>query len=307
MKTLVLGSGPSALAYLFYNPDAFALAGDQVGGLFAQQAGLGPQLLWHDKLAQNLMEDLGLPITTRQVKVGYIYRRTLLPREAMTDSEFEDFRNVYSLRTRGTKPIASHLSGGRSSFLAFTTPVDRIVQELAKQVALRLILGKAVFVDLYSRTVGSNQESTYLHYEKLVSTVPAPVLLSLIGHQDKIGQLSARDKTYLEVQTSALPRWARDAVELGFDYVYVVDEECTTPYHRVKFLGGEGGTAILEDTIQPGQTPPSSARLHRAGQIIGGSELLRSLPTYIETLGRYASWNHGIKLNQVLEIIAHGN
>lgn len=289
-RTLVLGSGLSALVYLHYDDLALALAGPQVGGQAARSGELGPQLVWDDPLARELLSSLGLPLVPQRVQVGYHDPAG----GGVVPQPPGKFREAYALKTRGQAPRASYLSGGRSSFTVLQVTMAQLAAELRRRVELRLLLTAAEAVNPWERWVLGGDGQRY-HFDTLVATIPAPKLLKLLGRADAAEQLKARDKGYETWKLHQLPSWAQ-AAKL-FDYVYVADP--AVPYHRVKFNPG-GETAVVEYTARDGEKLAVNGVLHPQGQIISGGEVLSSLPPWIRTLGRYAQWDHGVKLNEVL-------
>lgn len=309
-KTLVLGSGISALAYLLYDESAFALAGDQVGGLFKMAADLGPQLIWKTESTSKLLSDLGVKnMGYRVVKVGYYYAGKLWSEEELDPEVMKLIRREYSFKTRGTEPRGSHMSSGKGSFEVFDLPVQELVSMLMDRVSLRLIREKALKVDLYERRIETSGR-TY-HYDDLVSTVPAPVLLKLTGNEHLVGTLTAYDKVYQKVTGDTEDHFfvfEREALSRGFEYVYCPDEGA--PFHRTRIIPGDGFDGlegvVREYTLTPalrggGSTPEGI--LQKGGQIVGGGEVLRSLPPSVRLLGRYASWKHEVRLEHVLDEI----
>jgi hypothetical protein len=310
-KQLVLGSGISALAYLFYNCDAFAIIGktEGVGGLAAIQEKIGPHLLWVDERTWQLLEKLNLPTDRRVVQVGYLKEDRVISGSDMSETEFQTFRNFYSDKTRGTQARNSHMSGGAKEFKVFKISMHEVVRELLARVQFRLIPGEARYLDLYHKVVTIDHPilheyfSIEREFDELISTIPAPTFLKITRMEHLLPKLESRDKVYRCVPYGQLPPWAAKAKDT-FEYAYAADS--INPFHRVRFMPEY---AVLEYTI------PSLKDIHfndtcemvphPKGQIVRGAEIFESLPSYVQLLGRYACWRHDVKLNQVLEKI-HG-
>lgn len=294
----------SALAYLFYHPDAFALAGDQVGGLFKKAEGLGPLLLWKTNSMTRFMTDVfpGTEVPVRTVRVGYYYQSRLWDEAELEESgETAEVRRLYSLRTRGTEPKASYMSSGRGSFEVYDVKVQDLVDVLLERVSMRLISKKAQSVDLYDRTAWTVERS--FEYDTLISTIPAPMLLSLTGNDDLERKLVAYDKVYHRVGHEDMLPMEVEAAKQGLDYVYVVDGH---DFHRTRIVRGESGVfvaAVREYTLLPGVTYPVDGTRQRGGQIVGGREVLKQLPSSVELYGRYAEWDHSVRLEHVLDAV----
>ncbi len=291
MKTLVLGSGITALAYLYYDREAFALAGDQVGGLFKQQV-MGPQYVWATPSTRKLLNELGLERRVRHLSIGYSLGGNIYQASDITADRMDEIRKQYAMKTRGITPAASHMSSGNGAPEIFSISVGQLVDTLLDRVRLRLIPCSATGVYMYGRQVYVKDEA--FEYDRLVSTIPAPIFLGLTRNGDQAKLLLARDKAYEKHEVGGV---------LGYDYVYYPEEE---PWHRISVMGGVGEvtSVIREYTLLPGQDAPEGSRRHRAGQIVGGREVLLSLPSSVELLGRYAEWRHDRRLENVLDLLA---
>jgi len=300
-RTVVLGGGISAMSYLLYHPEAFALGGPErgLGGLAALQDRVGPHLVWADLNTERLLRDLKLPTESREVRVGYLVSSEVVGSDQMSAAEFSRFRDAYSYKTRGTGARPSHMSSGRGTFAAVKVEMREVVAKLYEAVSFRVVPVSAKGLLLWDQVVISDGEEEH-SYDHLVSTIPAPVFLRLTGMQHLSASLEARDKAYRSVSYAALPPWATRAQREGFEYAYVADP--AIEFHRIKYLPDR---AVLEYTFPSGiptcVRDDRDAFKHPAGQVIGGAEVFRSLPPSVELLGRFAQWDHSVKLNQVLE------
>lgn len=310
-KTLVLGSGISALAYLFYNPESFALAGDQVGGLFKQAADLGPQLIWATPSTKRFLSDLGFEKQeTRTVLVGYYFNNRLWSQaELEREKLFHVVKDLYSQKTRGTPARESHMSSGQGEFEVFRMTVQELVDTLLQRVRMRLIPEKATHIDLYNG-IAYTIESEY-SYNTLVSTVPAPILLDLIGKREYANGLLAYDKVYQKAsEEDGLWRFEKDAATLGYDYVYVIEGH---DFHRTRIFEEVNGNhgVVREYTLTPSlvdrlngiEAGIPTGLIQKKGQIVSGHEVLRELPPSVELYGRYSEWKHSVRLEHVLEAL----
>lgn len=301
MKTLVLGSGITALAYLYYDREAFALAGDQPGGLFKQQV-MGPQYVWATDSTKRFMKELGLAPKIRQLRIGYCLGGKLFPAAVFTEDRLDDIRRQYSEKTRGIAPVGSHMSSGKSNPEVFTIGVSHLVDVLFSKLVMRINKSSATNIDMFNQAVcvQAGQAQGIVEYDKLVSTIPAPTLMKLTGNEEQVQFLKAFDKAY-RVETGLTPN---HILQSGFDYVYFPEDE---DFHRVSVVGGSGpeAKAICEYTMKPGGFEvPVGAKVHKMGQIIGGHEVLEGLPPSVECLGRYAEWRHDRRLENVLDVVS---
>lgn len=300
-KTLVLGSGPSALTFLFYNPKAIALAGPSLGGQFAQAKQLGPQFLWEDTNTKNLLEQLSLPIETKEIHVGFYFNSRLLHGSELGISR--SYASIaYAMKTRGVQPKESFLSEGKNSYRIFRVTVEELVAALIEKVKDRCVLESAIQIFPEQKTVISSLGKGH-KYDTLVSTIPAPILLKLITpDHPTLKDLQAFDKLYVRATTGQVEPWMREALGREFEYVYVPGDEHL--FHRVKL----GDPIILEYTHKSGvQVHGIGTVTQKGGQIVRGhEELAKAVPPEIKLLGRYSQWKHGIKFHDVLREIVSG-
>lgn len=301
MNTIVLGGGPSALAYLYYDHEAVALAGKALGGQFAQSRDLGPQLLWESEYTKNILVELGLSDELRPISVGYFFNGTLRHGKELGPS-LSHAQAAYAMKTRGTAPEGTFLSEGKTEYSVYKTTVEELVSALAEKVRDRCVLASATQVFTDSRQVAAS-DGTVRSYDVLVSTVPAPVLLNLAEPKPATRpDLKAFDKIYVKALGHAVEPWMKEAKDREFEYVYVPGDDC--PFHRVKV---SDGAMILEYTMKNGVGVTGIGVVTQPnGQIVSGQEELKSwLPAGIKTLGRYASWNRD-KFHDVLKRIVSG-
>lgn len=312
MSELVIGSGISALAYLFYHPEAFAVVGDKPGGQFLKQAELGPQYIWADDNTIHLAMELGLPTEEQTIRVGCYDGLG-----HVTSEPTPELRQAYSHKTRGVAQ-ASHMSGGHGRFKALVLKPKDLVQALYDAVATRLIKGRVISIDMYSQTVtvdspeSSGKEVSIigrscLEYHKLISTVPAPVFLGLIGKPELAATLRARAKLYCVGFLHDLPDWVTQGFGVqNYNYIYIPDPAIL--YHRLTWIGEQrvGIEFTLLDARVPCEHKFMVSAIHPNGQIVGGGEVLDHLPGDVKLLGRYAQWKHEVRFNQVLQEILNG-
>lgn len=299
--TIVLGGGPSALAFLFYNHDAVALAGPSLGGQFAQSKQLGPQLLWEDANTRALLEALGLSTELRSISVGYFWNGRLIAGGDLGSAE-QHVKKAYAMKTRGTEPKGTFLSEGKSVYNVFVATVEELVAALIEKVKDRCVLESAIQIFPEQKTVISSLGKGH-KYDTLVSTIPAPILLKLITpDHPTLKDLQAFDKLYVRATTGQVEPWMREALGREFEYVYVPGDEHL--FHRVKL----GDPIILEYTHKSGvQVHGIGTVTQKGGQIVRGhEELAKAVPPEIKLLGRYSQWKHGIKFHDVLREIVSG-
>ncbi len=295
--TIVIGGGISALAYLFFNPQATALVGNKnlVGGMFKLFPNFGPQYLWKDDYADHLLKYLRLPTDTRTVKVGVLHRGTV---HTHIDTVPKGAGESYAFKTRGVAPKKSFMSGGHMEYEVYKVSLQEVIEALSIAVEDRYIPFAAKEIDIKASYVTDTHGNEHA-FDKLVSTIPAPTFATLTGYHGKVKLFRAWDKYYSVLPMPKAPYASiRMAIRHGLDYIYC--PESRVPYHRVTFFKDR---LVYEFTnVIPG---PQFTNVHKqaAGQIICGSEILKDAPKHIVFLGRYAQWDHSVKFNDVLKTI----
>ena len=302
-KTLVLGGGISALTYLLYNPDAMALAGEVagIGGMFRTKPNFGPQYLWADKWVGRLLKKLRLNDSTRMIRVGVMSgRRVYKPEDELPAGMMVK----YAAKTRGYyAPVKeSYMSGGKRTYPVYiTTPAD-IVAVIHNRVEHQLVRLPALEINTRKRTAfhGAGGVGAY-KYDRLVSTIPAPVFTLIAGVPGR-GKLAGANKYYAVLPIKQCDLAVQRANREGLHYLYC--PEMDVPWHRITFLNDN---AIFEFTLnEPCKKKFTEVYTQYNGQILSGAEILKQVPKSVEFLGRYAQWDHSIKYNNVVQKIMEG-
>lgn len=311
---VVLGSGLSALSYLLYHPNSVAVFGRKstAGGLAAMADKLGPQLLWVDADSTRLLRDLSVSVPVRDVRVGHLVHSSVhvdrvYSADELDPADLEVMRVQYSLKTRGTPPASSHMSGGHSAFQVFDVSFRELSEVLNKRVSATIVHENAVSVHTQDHVV-TTDSGLQVKFDRLVSTIPAPAFARAAGRPHLVDTLRARAKSYRTVTYDSLGGWAIEALDAGFEYAYAPGAEYD--FHRARFMEN---VVILEYTHPEGSeanldrlASDQNAVIHRGGQIVSGGEAFRDSFLGVKFLGRYASWDHGVKMNQVLRKIYGG-
>jgi hypothetical protein len=182
-----------------------------------------------------------------------------------------------------------------------------------------MITGKLIEINLQDKFVKYEHANSHevVEYEKLISTIPLPIFYKLSKQFDKITGFEAFDTSFIRVISDE--KFDKELAK-KFDYVYVVDEQMFTPYlfHRLTFTDEK---TKYDDVIYiaecKGSFNDDDMRIyHRYNskqerivipyQTIKNCQIKKSKKIRTDEfgtmfVGRYAEWDHSIKINEVLK------
>ena len=305
---LVLGAGPAGLiaGYILRAP----VVGEVVGGQQAESLPLGPRIFEVTEDSIRLFESLGIdwqPIV-REYRVGY----SRVGDKTTAEVPDDNFRLDYYRKTRDPNAESfpkSCLSGGRNSI--FGIDLSLVVTELKKRVAV--IPGIVHYIDrtprgyqvtCVTKADGYLRVSSNIPCEHLVSTIPLPSLVKTLNKPVELEQPKSKSTYFAWVYTSAFEVNPFSSDEGTFDYVYFADK--SIPFHRAT----KGGTDIAclefesEDRLEKFISSVTIDSIIDT-QEIKGAQLTNKLDLQefqgVKLLGRYGTWNHGVKLEDVVK------
>jgi hypothetical protein len=307
-KNYILGGGIAGLLAAYYLPD-FYLVSDKLGGQSGEDVSLGPRLIKFDDYTKTLMRDLGVYPFVKKIFIGY-----LMDQRAYKDMP-EGFREKYVKQTREVDVVEdSHLSSGQNTIDVFDVEYKLIVDKLIEFIKLKdkFVEAKVERVDIEKKDLVAKRGDTelWLKYDKLINTLPLPLFYKLSNQQDKIVDFDALDTSFIQV-LSTNPMDLKLAEH--FDYIYVVGQL----FHRYTYLEKKSYkvTYILE---YKGTVTEDNINLLNEHIMNGGAQIIdyKVIPkcqikqskniledSGVQMLGRYAQWNHGIKINELLKEI----
>ena len=306
---LVLGAGPAGLiaGYLLRIP----VVGEVVGGQQAEGLSLGPRIFEVTEDSIKLFESLGIDWQkeVREYKVGYA--RIGSPTTATIPND--QFRLDYYRKTRDPNAETfpeSCLSGGKNVITGID--LDIVVRELQSRVAV--IPGRVQYIDRtprgYQVTCVTRMDnflkvSSNLPCESLISTIPLPILVKAMNKPVEMEQPKSKSTYFAWVYTGCFESDPFESEEGTFDYVYFADSTCL--FHRatkiapgmacLEFESSERLNAFIHDVVD--------TRYLVSHKEIKGAQLTNKLGLQeyqgITLLGRYGTWNHGVKLEDVVK------
>ena len=304
-NNLILGAGPAGLIAAYLNPEYKVVDSKPLGQLNMPFIP-GPRLLqattnmkWFVKEIAN---DLELKI--ENCVIGYHEDK------GVYDAPDDNFKQKYSMRTRGHKGEGSHLSEGKTeiqhceigdfgedSYKELFTRLLKIVEDRGQ--VWRATVEK-IDTDKKKIVISSNEYS----YENIISTLN----LNLLGKLSK--NVAAEIKKY-KLDLSTLQKCfykcnygftVKEAMEykhpsLSYDYIYSIDADWTRCTYFNDYIVYESAKPIKGENIEGNKIdmkfenlPIQIEHSKNIDEICG-----------IKMLGRFAQWNHKVKANEVLD------
>ena len=289
----ILGGGISGLIFAFYNPEYTVISPD-IGGKL-QNNYLTSTILLHDTIeTRRLLDDLNMDLEPLPHIMRYFYKGELLENIPLSLKEmtvikkltkWNDLKNL----NLNLKITDSTLSTNDIYIPVFKTDMSKIMTELSKNIKYKK---DSVLRITEKELVTENERFTYA---EVVSTIQAPIFWKLYGSNK---QLNYIPETFVLSKTPPIK-----STRLKWDLIYFVDDEI--PYTRVnkykndlylyEFTGSINKkelSQILPDLdIQHLYTDPY-------GIVV--SDLNNIPPPKIRFLGRFATWNHKYKIQDVI-------
>lgn len=282
----VLGGGVAGLIWTFYNPE-YTIISDNVGGQFNAPFSLGPRLLHCDNYTKRFLFNLKCSPKIKHIKVGYFYNDTI------NDTNTEENRLKYFKKTRGeNEPYSSSMSGNLNEYDAYDIEDYELVHLMLQTTENKIIRDKIETIDITNKKITTLTDQ--YSYDNIVSTIPLNVFLFLSGNSDLAKQFKSFPTSFFLIDK--LDYWFDNTKIFDeYDYVYVSDEKY--PFHRI--------TKTLEGYVLEAKGNAEIRHINKfvlpTGQLIHNDINLKF--DSIKFFGRYAEWNHSIKINELLKKI----
>lgn len=325
----ILGTGITGLmlGYLTNSP----VYGEALGG---QMAGMpkGPRILHRTEETEAFLKGLGLDLPPRTFIVGYNKSPGAVP-GPVADKALPSDRIEYYKKTRGgtNPPPGSVMSGGSNKIVGWDLNQINLVEILAERV--NVIVSRVDEIDFESDTVKilrSDGVTQIMPLDGSVCTFSLPRLERLIVQdlheisflfeedervyksRDSLNELdlSSYDTTFLKVDTSSL---AIPMVPAPYDYIYCTSEN--NPINRVTRLDNQycvfetRGDRYEEtvDYLEAMGLDPGYCETIRFCQLKTSYRVKElayertPLKPRLHLCGRFASWDHGFKIDSVFK------
>ena len=305
-KNYILGGGINGIIAAHFMRDYTVISPDIGGQMSVSWA--GPRLLHTHSNNEKLLNSVSYgSFAAKTYKIVYYYCEKTKG-NLWHDTIDAENKLTYWLKSRCLDsdsdselvPAASSMSDGNNTLQAFDIDWARLISLLAESMSSRWIKAKVTNIDTENKVIHV-ENGNKIKYDQILSTIPAPLLFKLTNQ--KTSQLfEAKPKVFMKVPNSSQFSRILPTIPEGCDYAYIVK---TPPaYHRltkfencviVEFTGEEFIEIVealatrhsFEQFVQPN------------AQIIPTKEKIEH-PKDITPLGRYAEWNHGLKIQDVV-------
>jgi len=319
LETVVLGAGVAGLVAGFYEKNSTIIGMKPLGQLDLPFTP-GPRLIQYNLHTARFVKDVMMgsenssyTAVTKKAKIGYEENGIV------SDIYSDEFKEKYSELTRGKNrtKTSSYMSEGRESVrhIVFVDQNGEEVEEsykfLFKEVLRQLRINnalieqKVIAIDVTNNTVET--EHYIYKYKKLISTLHIDIFRKLLIHNSHLNHVL--DMMYMtnkfDLKNKNFWKCTHNKQDLylkkSYDYIYSVDgihsrRTFFKDYVVLEVLDKNIAESLIGREIQlqindvPLQMKYSFEDIHT----------LLAAPSNIEFIGRYAEWNHKIKLNEVL-------
>lgn len=293
MKTLVLGGGHTGLI-AGYLTGGKVISNSIRGNLNNEKFPLGPRILEMTKETSSLLKSLDINAEPRVFKVGYIPFGS----ESPVDEPPVGFKDLYFFKTRGHHSgFSTALSAGKNHITGWDLNEIRLIDILRNRV--EVIEGDLNFLSAEAIVYDKNRLLYPADYDLILSTISRfnfyRIYHGCEESQSKLAKLEAYDTTFILVE------WP------GFDlkdysYVYCADHRVL--YHRVTKI--DDRRRVLE--VRSDRLGLGIEYSYFPGilgmKTIPNCQIRFNVPVekidQYTMLGRYAQWQHGIKIQHVI-------
>jgi hypothetical protein len=287
MSDFIIGGGVGGLIAGFYK-DAYIIT-DKVGGWQnLNRFRLGPRLLEVTEKTTNFLRKLELDYSkTKKIKIGYY-------NEGFTSLN-EEFRNTYGFKTRELAPEEIHksvLSSGKNELTVFDIDYDLILKTLEGLLSKKIFVGKVHSINHNAKVINGTNDNYY--YENLVNALPQNMFQKMSGLSTG-HDFSAFHTTFFKCEYNDFFNKVKDE---GYNYFYSIDKNHI--WHRCSLfneyvsLETKGKIETIPDVkILDKVTLPFAQLKHSYKDL--------QFTFDVENAGRFAEWNHSIKMEELIE------
>jgi len=300
----ILGGGITGLIWKYYRPE-YKIITQNIGGQMASKFNLGPRLLHVNPDTEMLLKKLRLSVTKKKISVGYGYPiPTMFPRKNFREQYYFKSRNLN--KTKVNNLDESVMTGNKSYYLAYTVEMDELVKALIENINHNdIVQDKIISIDTKKQIVCT--ENSNFKYNKVISTIPKKIFCNLA----KIPDSNYQSSSTLFVLTD-YPQ----SMYIGYNYVYVSDDK--TPFHRVSKIDQISKNLVFELSEKYDICDLEKYFIQNNIDVkiidsirVAGTQIRTNLNTdkfsNIIFSGRYGTWNHNIKTEDVIrEAKDHG-
>ncbi len=286
-KKFILGAGISGLIYKYYHPE-FEIISPEVGGKILTPGMKNIVYLHATADTEEFLKDVGLAINKKTQLIKYvrnneikneitIVEKIMMIKKKLDDKEF-DVKDT-NLST--------------SDYYISIYEIDML--ELVKKLTEKINIIKDTVIRITSTEIIT--ETTRYEYDEIVSTIPANIFWSLYYEKNTL-DFKSKDITF--VLCDIPPKCLENS---KYHLCYFIDEN--QKYTRVSrrdnsYLYEFTGVFSIEDVKRflPRNTIILSYNVEKNGILYSNEKNIP--PKNIQFLGRFSTWQHSYKINDVI-------
>lgn len=290
MTKYILGGGLSGLVAAYYNPEYTVITPD-FGGFIDSKFGRAFVVLHATDPMRELFDELGIKSFEKRVEIAYYDHGSGLWTELEAEQE-RHFAREYveeKLPDRMQPGKDLELSAPGDSWQALF--VDESIVDALKSEVRNFKFGHIEEIrDGEMTLVPTSSERKELEWDEIISTLPAPLFRKIA---DTDWSLDHHPTTYAEIPRHKIPE---RYFSQPWNILYTVDPG--VEYHRVvrNMLSSRYFVECLGDVDVYGATD----QFTNDHGVIADEELDAPYPG-ITFLGRYAEWQHDVRIDHVVE------
>jgi len=290
VNNIILGGGIAGLIWAYFHPE-YAIISKELGGQFKAPFSLGPKYLHVDEYTKRFVKEMKLTEThIRKIKIGFFFE------DKVHSKNTDENRIRYFKKTRGLEiPYESAMSADKTEFDAYDIGPEELTNHIVKKVKNTVIRENVKRISLETQELET--DSIRMKYNQLVSTIPLNIFLKLAGKEDIANEFKYFSTTFVLLDEDEFFEHCLINIE-DYDYIYFSDDEY--PFHRITKTP-EGIVAEYKTNPEETISPEKDVITLKVGQLIEND--INVDFQNVKLFGRYGTWKHEIKVNQLLKEI----
>ena len=295
---IILGNGISALALSELKPDFLMFSNKRnLGGQMGARFQLGPRILHHSKKVEVFLNKLGIVRDTSNFSVLYVVDDKLVPKLGGKDAD------TYFAKTRGVSgKNKSCINSSISYFKGYDLEEIGLLNVLKSRNIDKVIEHKILSIDLESKYIWTT--SGGCKYDNLINTLDLEEFLSLVENPRIIEEykenLRSNKKNVVFTLVSRKSKYNEIFSYKVNNFIYFVNSDII---NRATFINEE--ELVLESNYKISESWLNTNGLIEEDAIKTNSQIIKELKLDkfldVELAGRYAQYDHSVKLNDIIE------
>ena len=330
MSECILGGGMAGLIWGACHPDSLIIERGPIGGMVHNN--LGPMMIKHTLQSEEFVRSLGMDVRLKEIMVGYTYGDDFpfgIPPEGFKEQYVSHSRKIpiSEVSNSGHK---SMMNSSQNSFLTIEINMQKFIDAMVERIldtGGHILKGTVSNIRTQSSCLFYGNPGGFenkVTYDSLVSTLPMYVLKKLVYNG------------YDEISNKCFPRWNEiddyvmhkvfvsikgpDASYFrekcrGIDFIYSVPKDDSFVEQFLTRIIPYGKYPVLEFTVPRGEKDYlmflgtledklNFSKIEHSISELKNSMIRRNVGIKecrgIKMVGRYAQWDHGIRLHNVI-------